>query len=592
MKPQQISNFIFNLDNYNYIFGPLKNINLSDYNFIMEVITKGADIKRSEIPPPYSQPNYPIKGTLLIEKVTEKFIKHIKLGQIEGPYKLSNAPLTKFPIHTSPLSCKLKSSGKPMMLIDESAPLGASINSEILDEDKSVSYSDFSDLCNLLLRVGPRGWLWIVDAVDAYYRIPIQDRFKHLFGIIWLNRLLLFNCLSFGLSTAPSIYNRFADLILWACIFWERKLYKCKNKFNIIHYLDDFFGGHKLKKVSLNQMNYLIKLFEFLNIPTNPSKCIGPSQDIAILGWRCVTFPSLMIGLASSKRIKYLNFIKNVYKLNTINFKTIEKSVGYLRHSSRVYLVGKIFVRGLERHKLLINSLIEKKLATKYTQFSLSDEEKFDISIWILLLSLKQYHLVDLKFVLKPKSITLNVFTDASTSFGAGGISLNKEIFHLPWSSLNLNSNHSFLKNFNINFKEHIIYLELFAIVLMAAIFAPNWKNKFIQFHCDNLTSSKAVHKGSLKFQSRLYFPKANLVKLLAVLALKYEFYFDCTPILGSKNPLADALSREDPINRNKVYKHINKSQFIPSTLASNIIKLTCINKFSNPSFVVETLNL
>ena len=188
MKPQQISNFIFNLDNYKYIFAPLKNINPSDYNFIMEVITKGADIKRSEIPFPFSQPNYPIKGTL-----------HIKLGQIEGPYKLSNIPLTKYPIHTSPLSCKLKSSGKPMMLIDESAPLGASINSEILDEDKSVSYSDFSDLCNLLLRVGPRGWLWIVDAVDAYYRIPIQDRFKHLFGIIWLNRLLLFNCLSFGL---------------------------------------------------------------------------------------------------------------------------------------------------------------------------------------------------------------------------------------------------------------------------------------------------------------------------------------------------------------------------------------------------------
>ena len=69
-----INNFIFDIDTYQHYFAPLKQINPNDYKFIIDLVTIGADIKRSEIPPPKSNPNYPINGDLLLEKVTEKLL--------------------------------------------------------------------------------------------------------------------------------------------------------------------------------------------------------------------------------------------------------------------------------------------------------------------------------------------------------------------------------------------------------------------------------------------------------------------------------------------------------------------------------------
>ena len=291
---------------------------------MLEIVTKGADIKRSEIPPTTSHSNYPIKDKTLIEKVTKKFLHHLELGQMRD-----DSPTYKYPIHTSPISVKLKPSGKAMMLVDESAPLGDSINSAILDEDKYVIYTSFLQLCILLKRIGNRGWIWVVDAVDAYYRIPIQHRFQHLFGVIWLNKLIIYKCLSFGLATAPSIYNRFADLLLWSCTYWAKNSFKQSNFFNILHYLDDFFGGSKSKNIANKQMQFLITIFEFLNIPTNPSKVVGPTQLADILGWACTTVPRVRIGLAERKRIKYVTFLTDIFSTLTINFIKIETLVGY-----------------------------------------------------------------------------------------------------------------------------------------------------------------------------------------------------------------------------------------------------------------------
>ena len=52
----------------------------------MDIVKKGADIKRSTIIPPKAMPNYPIKDINLIRKVTIKFLHHLNLGQMKGPY--------------------------------------------------------------------------------------------------------------------------------------------------------------------------------------------------------------------------------------------------------------------------------------------------------------------------------------------------------------------------------------------------------------------------------------------------------------------------------------------------------------------------
>ena len=557
---------------------------------MMHTIKNGANIKRSPIPPKFSCKNYPLpKNKSILNLVTKKFLHHLQLGQIKGPYNLHSLPTFAYRIHTSPIAIKLKASGKPMILIDESAPILDSINSHINQQDKRVTYSSLLDLCLLIKRVGLKGWLWVIDAVDAYYRIPIQAKFHHLFGIIWLNKLLIFKCLSFGLATAPSIYNRFADQMLWACTYHRADIFKHKNTnlFNILHYLDDFYGGSHSKSTAFEQMSYLKRLFVFLNIPTNDKKCIGPSQSIVILGWLCSTYPKLQISLSEKKCIKYSNFASSILKSNVINLFQAEKIVGYIRHTCQIYILGNKFVRGIEAIKQALIKTINdpNKKFHKYSYFNLSPEAIFDLHMWLNFWNVYKFKFIDINHIIKPPTRnSLNVFTDASTSFGAGGIDENGNfLYHLPWSLLKIPTKHKFNTEFQNNFKDHIIYLELFALVLMTYLYAKSFSNMHVIFWCDNVTTVKAVNKGSIDFKAHLYYPKANLIKLLAILALKYNFTFECNRISGDVNTQADILSRKNNNLRNQLYNYYNKKSNIPVSIASNIILSTCFNHFCNP---------
>ena len=59
-KPQFKTNFIFNENHYKAVFNPLKKTDKDSYNFMINLMTEGADIKRTERPPSKSHPNYPM----------------------------------------------------------------------------------------------------------------------------------------------------------------------------------------------------------------------------------------------------------------------------------------------------------------------------------------------------------------------------------------------------------------------------------------------------------------------------------------------------------------------------------------------------
>ena len=89
-----------------------------------------------------------------------------------------------------------------MLVIDENAQLTHSLNLEIKPEHKRVIYATFLQLCKLQKCISKKGWIQVIDAIDAYYCIPILKQYYHLFRVIWLNSLLIFKYLSFGLSTS------------------------------------------------------------------------------------------------------------------------------------------------------------------------------------------------------------------------------------------------------------------------------------------------------------------------------------------------------------------------------------------------------
>ena len=239
-------------------------------------------------------------------------------------------------------------------------------------------------------------------------------------------------------------------------------------------------------------------------------------------------------------------------------------------------------MRGLEKQKFALEAKINKSTNNfnKFTKIKLSPESVFDLNIWINLYKDAKHRYTDVDYILLPEDLpTYHVYTDASTSYGAGGLTTYGDLYHLPWKALNISSK-LFKNRYKINPKEQIIYLELFALVLMAYINAKKWSQHFIHFWCDNMTVVKMVSKGTIKFSSKLYFPKANLVKLLARLALKYNFHFTCHHIKGKKNVIADALSRKDDKLRHYYYKMFNEKYHVPKKIAQKIVNLTCVSKF------------
>lgn len=120
----------------------------------------------------------------------------------------------------------------------------------------------------------------------------------------------------------------------------------------------------------------------------------------------------------------------------------------------------------------------------------------------------------------------LHLATDASTTFGYGAI------FGLHWFSGLWNNGWE---------HQNITLLELYPIVLAVEIWGSSIKNKFINFHTDNLSLVSIINKQTSRDPLIM-----GLVRRLVITCLSYNINFRAKHIMGSKNVLADALSRQE----------------------------------------------
>ena len=53
------------------------------------------------------------------------------------------------------------------------------------------------------------------DIKDAFRNIPVASNNRWLLGFSWLSEFYHENCLSFGLATAPYLFNIFTEAFYW-----------------------------------------------------------------------------------------------------------------------------------------------------------------------------------------------------------------------------------------------------------------------------------------------------------------------------------------------------------------------------------------
>ena len=94
-------------------------------------------------------------------------------------------------------------SNKWRLIVNLSAPAGASVNDGICLETCSLSYASVDDAVAIIQHLGRGAELVKMDFKDAYRVVPVHPQDHRLLGIWWDGGVYVDRSLPFGLWSAP-----------------------------------------------------------------------------------------------------------------------------------------------------------------------------------------------------------------------------------------------------------------------------------------------------------------------------------------------------------------------------------------------------
>ena len=206
--------------------------------------------------------------------VDEEIQQECQAGQLLGPFRERPLPNLK----CSGVGVVPKKNGKWRMIHHLSAPPGSSVNVHIPKDPYSLQYSSVDDAVCLLCSLGNGAQMAKVDLKFAFRIIPVQKQDWELLGIHWHNQYYVHTCLSFGLRSAPYLFNQFADALEWIL----------KTSYGlrwVIHYLDDYLIlGPPNSDLCRKFLQDFLTVCALLGIPVATEKVEGPLTVLAFLG--------------------------------------------------------------------------------------------------------------------------------------------------------------------------------------------------------------------------------------------------------------------------------------------------------------------
>lgn len=194
----------------------------------------------------------------------------------------------------------------------------------------------------------------------------------------------------------------------------------------------------------------------------------------------------------------------------------LQSLLGLLQFTCKVIVTGRAFLQSL--YHLTVGC------SKPYHKIRLTKNVKKDLLIWLQFL--EHFNGVTIyKDAMFLSPSVVNIYTDASKTFGAGAVWQNSW-FSLPWPS----------EWWSL---QNITFLELVPIVLALETWGLSLKNKCVLLNTDNLALSYVINKQTSKEDLVRYF-----IRRLILTALKFNILLKAAFIPGHYNTLSDALSR------------------------------------------------
>ena len=157
---------------------------------------------------------------------------------------------------------------------------------------------------DLLLR---NDWMASIDLKDAYLSVAIEAVHRKYLRFVWAGQMYEFQCLPFGLSSAPRIFTTLLKPVV--------SLLRCQG-IHLVIFLDDMLVLAQLNEDLMSQMEQIAQLLNLLGFSINHEKSqLNPTQQIQFLGFQ-IDSHDLMIQLTQEKVERLVETCKAVEQSN------------------------------------------------------------------------------------------------------------------------------------------------------------------------------------------------------------------------------------------------------------------------------------
>jgi len=430
-------------------------------------------------------------------------VERLLLGEIsEGRYcRVCYRPNIVSALGTVPK----KDSHDLRLIHDCSQPSGYALN-DLCNPD-SCRFQTLDDAVSML----KPGWFMAkVDLKNAYRAVGIHPSNFAATGLHWHFKgdeqptFLIDKRLPFGARNSPLIFHRLTQAV--------RRMMSRKGYSGIVVYLDDFFIAASSKSECLHIRNVLLRLLRKLGFHINWNKVEGPSTQLKFLGILINTVTGVLC-LAADRLNELRELARQFLLKRRATRKQLQALAGKLNWACQVVRGGRIYLRRI------FDSI--SKLKKPNHKIKLPAALKEDLLWWFRFL--KNFNG---KAAFPEQKPTTDVFVDACNN-GAGAF------FRGDWVYCNWETDWPGAAALHINYKEAL------TIVLAARRWAPAWKNKRVIIQTDSQVARAIINKGSCH----------NKIVMCAIRELfwssvHFNFTLHCVYVEGSKNELADAVSR------------------------------------------------
>lgn len=469
---------------------------------LLNIIDYGANIGFSgpEVVLPAKNLKSAFDDLAFMDSAVEKLVQN---AQVHGPFDLP--PIAD--LRCSPLGSvtRKRNPDKRRLINHLSWPIGLSVNDGIPDSEAYISYDMFERAVEDLIRSGPGSLMAKLDLKEAFRHIPIRAEDWHHLGFAWRSRFYYCTVLTFGLRSAPYIFNLFAEALHWII---QRHIPSYMR-----HYLDDFlltFSPSSVPSWCSAAVEWVMGLGQRLGLCFQDSKTVWPSTQIEFLGLELDSL-KMEARLPPDKLEFLMELLRSWARKRVASLRETQELAGFLQFASQVIPYSRPFIRRIIDFSM--------KFSSSFQRLHVPSGVLADLRWWLTYCT--PWNGIRL---LQPSKPSVSIFTDASGTKGLGGV------YDDHWFSTRCPRRY---RSRDIQFKE------AYAVLQAILRWGDMWSGCHVLFHVDNEAVFNWLRSGSGRSPNSM-----GVVRMIFMLAAFLNFSFSSVWISTSENALADAASR------------------------------------------------